>query len=295
VLVDSISHEWYGEGGILNIVDKAKTASGGSQGFGAWKTATPLHNKFLNRLLTWPGHVVVTMRSKSEWVVEKDDRGRNSPKKIGQAPVQRDGVEYEFQLAFDLALEENMVTVSKDRTSIFHGEHFTIDQSTGQLLGDFLRSGKPLEKPEPAEKPMANPEPAEKSEATQQVIDDQVDEALKEPTEEERKAHETKLERQAAGEPEPAASPDPAADEALGINGSPETGTDEPETGTDDGATIKTSEAQVIVKAAKAVGLKPRQLKALVKKVAGVTRSADIPASKLDAILIAIKAEEVPK
>lgn len=113
VLIDSLSHAWNGTNGALELVDKAGARKGGNK-FAAWADVTPLHNQLVNAILGYPGHVVVTMRAKTEWVLEEDSRGKKTPKKVGLAPVQRDGMEYEFDLVAEIDVEHTMV-VTKSR------------------------------------------------------------------------------------------------------------------------------------------------------------------------------------
>lgn len=117
---DSLSHYWMGPGGELDLVDaKAKTTQGNS--FAAWKTVTPFHNALVDKMISASIHVIVTMRTKTEWVVEKDEKGKNVPRKIGMAPVMRDGVEYEFDVCGDLDQDNNLV-VTKSRCSALQGK-----------------------------------------------------------------------------------------------------------------------------------------------------------------------------
>lgn len=126
IIIDSLSHAWAGQGGVLEMVDRVKT---GGNNFTAWRELTPLHNKFVEHILSIPCHVICTMRTKTEWVTEKNENGRMVPKKIGLSPVQRDGMEYEFTVVFDIDREKHLATASKDRTSLF-------DESFGELLTD---------------------------------------------------------------------------------------------------------------------------------------------------------------
>lgn len=96
LLVDSISHAWVGEGGLLDQKDKA-----GGNSFNAWRTLTPQHNEFVDTILGWPGHIIVTMRVKTEYVVEQVG-GKSVPRRVGLAPVQRDGMEYEFDVLAEM-------------------------------------------------------------------------------------------------------------------------------------------------------------------------------------------------
>jgi hypothetical protein len=115
-VVDSLSHAWSGRGGALEQVDRAAARSPGKNSFAAWRDVTPMHNALVDALLTSPAHVIVTMRAKTEYVLETDSRGKQVPRKVGMAPVQRDGMEYEFDLVCDIDWDHT-ATVSKSRCS----------------------------------------------------------------------------------------------------------------------------------------------------------------------------------
>ena len=97
LVIDSLSHAWAGQGGILEFVD----SKAGNNKFSGWKDATPLHNKLVDAILTAKMHVIVTMRTKTEYVQEKDEKGKTIIRKMGLQPVQRDGLEYEFDIIGD--------------------------------------------------------------------------------------------------------------------------------------------------------------------------------------------------
>lgn len=114
VLIDSMSAFWEGSGGMLEQVDNAARRSAGGNSFGGWKEMRPAERKMIDALLAYPGHVIVTMRTKTEYIVEEDARGKKVPRKIGLKPVQRDGIEYEFDVVGELDLD-NTLCVSKTR------------------------------------------------------------------------------------------------------------------------------------------------------------------------------------
>jgi hypothetical protein len=116
LIIDSLSHAWIGKGGALEMVDaEAKRARGGAgNSFTAWREVTPEHNAMVEAILQCRAHVIATMRAKTEYVLEEDARGKKVPRKIGVAPVQRDGLEYEFDVVADIDWEHNFV-VSKSR------------------------------------------------------------------------------------------------------------------------------------------------------------------------------------
>lgn len=115
LVIDSLSHAWAGKGGILEFVDNAgkRNMSGGN--FGAWRDATPRHNALVDAILGAPLHVICTLRSKVEYVVENVG-GRNQVRKVGLQPVQRDGLEYEFTVVGDVTQDHDLV-VTKTRAA----------------------------------------------------------------------------------------------------------------------------------------------------------------------------------
>jgi len=149
VVVDSLSHAWAGVGGVLDIVDAA-SAKGGGNKFAAWRVGTPQQNALVDALLQSPCHIIVTMRSKTEWAVEANERGKVAPRKIGTAPVQRDGIEYEFTLVFDLDIDHYAVA-SKDRTSQWDGKRGVLTAGDGEALRAWLRGGALGEATQPSQ------------------------------------------------------------------------------------------------------------------------------------------------
>ena len=94
--------------------------------------------------------VIGTIRTKTADEIVEDDRGKKAPKKIGLAPVQRQGLEYEFTVVLDLDADSHIATASKDRTGLFDGRHFVITAATGRELAAWLDSGtEPVERIDP--------------------------------------------------------------------------------------------------------------------------------------------------
>jgi hypothetical protein len=112
IVVDSLSHAWAGTGGVLEIKDSIDKRGGNS--YTNWRDVTPMHNKLVDTLLTVPAHTIVTMRSKMEYVLEEDERGKKVPRRVGLAPVQRQDMEYELSLVGDLNHSHDLV-VTKTR------------------------------------------------------------------------------------------------------------------------------------------------------------------------------------
>jgi len=123
IVIDSLTHYWSGAGGILELVDQSNSGGNGGNNrnqFAGWKTVRPWERALIEALLGFPGHVIVTMRTKTEWVIEQDDRGRKVPRKVGMKPEQRDGIEYEFDIVGDLD-PDHTLTVTKTRCSDLTG------------------------------------------------------------------------------------------------------------------------------------------------------------------------------
>lgn len=117
IIIDSLSHAWIGKDGALEQVDRAASGSqGGSRGnsFTAWKNVTPLHNELVDTILRARAHVIATLRTKTEYVIEENAQGRKVPRKVGLAAMQREGIDYEFDIAGLLDAENNM-TITKTR------------------------------------------------------------------------------------------------------------------------------------------------------------------------------------
>ena len=111
LVIDSLSHAWSGKDGALQIKDRQ-----GGNSFAAWRKVTPIHDGMVDAILNAPLHVITTMRSRMEHVMEKDEKGRTTVRKVGMAPVQRAGMEYEFDVVVDLDWS-HIATISKSRCS----------------------------------------------------------------------------------------------------------------------------------------------------------------------------------
>jgi hypothetical protein len=138
IIIDSLSHAWSGDGGLLD--KQGKMADRGTNSFAAWRTITPEHNALVDAMLQSPCHIIATMRAKQEYVLETNDKGKQQPKKVGMAPVQREGMEYEFTVMLDIDMG-HIASASKDRTSLFDGQFFKISKATGEQLLAWLETG----------------------------------------------------------------------------------------------------------------------------------------------------------
>jgi hypothetical protein len=116
IIVDSLSQAWNGTNGVLEQVDRITKHSRSKNAFTeGWREMTPVQNQLIQRILRSPAHMLLTFRAKVDWVMVEHEQGKKAPNKVGMAPIQREGVDYEPDLMFDLSVPDNRATVSKTR------------------------------------------------------------------------------------------------------------------------------------------------------------------------------------
>jgi len=158
LVIDSISHAWSGEGGLLQKKEQLDSRGGKQNQYANWAPITKEQESFMAKILHSDIHIICTIRSKQDYaLIEKN--GKKEVEKLGLAPVQRDGIEYEFTVVFDGAMDHT-VKASKDRTGIFKDRIFTITKDLGKELITWLKSAKPVDPPK------------KETEKTRGVIDD---------------------------------------------------------------------------------------------------------------------------
>ncbi|MFD9721036.1 ATP-binding protein [Streptomyces sp. NPDC059076] len=143
-VIDSLTHFWSGRGGALAQVDQKTRASSSKNAFTTgWKDVSPLLLDMLDAILSYPGHVICTMRVKTEWVIQENDRGKKEPTKVGTKLDQRDGIDYEFDLVGALNQAHTM-TVDKSRypTIEVGSLHERPDFAFGQAIAQWLNDGQ---------------------------------------------------------------------------------------------------------------------------------------------------------
>lgn len=143
LIIDSASHFWEG---LLEYKSKLDTRPG-SNSYTNWNEAGNKFKGILSAVLHSPIHVICCMRSKMDYVLETNERGKQVPKKIGLAPIMRDGIEYEFTTVLDIDLNHQAQS-SKDRTGMFKDDVFQVTEKTGQQFSEWLNKG--IDAPEKA-------------------------------------------------------------------------------------------------------------------------------------------------
>jgi hypothetical protein len=126
--------------------------------FTAWRHVTPLHNKLVDTMLRLPMHLIVTLRTKIAYVIEEDARGKHVPRKVGMAPIQREGCEYEFDVIGEL--HSTVLTISKTRLRFLQGLVLESDPrdpiTPGRQLGRHIAADLGSEPEAPASPPVVS-------------------------------------------------------------------------------------------------------------------------------------------
>jgi energy-coupling factor transporter ATP-binding protein EcfA2 len=158
LVIDSLTHAWNGPGGMLEIVDAIAKRSKSGNTYMAWGEATPIQNRLIDGITRAKIHIIATMRSKTEYILEKDDRtGKTSPRKVGMAPQQRDNFEYEFDIFGEMDYENSLI-IQKTRCSVLAGQVIPKpDGKVADIIKTWLHGAPAPVTPAPA--PVASPSP----------------------------------------------------------------------------------------------------------------------------------------
>lgn len=136
IIIDSVSHEWDGSGGCLEIHGRMAGNS-----YTNWREITPRHKRFIDKIINSSCHVITTARRKTDHVIEMNDKGKSVPIKAGMKEIQREGFEYELTLNFGLEVPSHLARAEKDRTGLFMNEPgFLISEETGKTLINWANS-----------------------------------------------------------------------------------------------------------------------------------------------------------
>jgi DNA polymerase III delta prime subunit len=131
IVIDSITHEWSGPGGCLDI----KTKLGDR--FQDWAKVTPRHDRFIQAMMRSKSHIIATVRAKQGYSM--DEKGK--VQKSGMDPQQRDGIDFEFTVCWNINAA-HMAEAQKDRTRLFDGKPEVITAETGERLAKWLSAGE---------------------------------------------------------------------------------------------------------------------------------------------------------
>lgn len=159
IIIDSLSHAWMGKDGALEQVDQEAKRQQSGNSFTAWKDVTKRQNAMIDAILRSKAHVICTMRSKTEYAMEENERGKKVPVKIGLAPVQRADIEFEFDVVGEMRQDQTFV-VTKSRVPALTN---LVEKEPGVKLGERLKAwlsdGAPVADAPKVEGPKADEQP----------------------------------------------------------------------------------------------------------------------------------------
>lgn len=151
-IIDSLSHEWIGKDGALALVDQAAKRSQSNNQFFAWRDVTPMHNALIEAILRSKMHIIATLRLKPEYIIEPDGKGKLVPRKVGLAPVQREGLDYDFDIIAKMTRQHEMI-IDETRCSELDGRIFKHPGAeVAEILARWLSTG--AERPAPPVDPI---------------------------------------------------------------------------------------------------------------------------------------------
>lgn len=143
VIIDSISHAWSGEGGILEQVEVLSKGKPNMK-MVAWAKVAPLEKQFMKLVTGNSVYVIATARSKQAYSMEKDEKGKTTVEKVGLKPDQKDVLEYEFAIALRMDQDHN-AEATKDNSNMFNLP-FSVTTEIGHKIFDWSDTGVDLEK-----------------------------------------------------------------------------------------------------------------------------------------------------
>ena len=134
LIIDSLTHEW------LWLNDTHDKMPGNS--FQNWGKLKPKHREFMDKILTCPIHIIATSRSKDEWVLETDAKGRQVPRKVGLGAQQDKNITYEYTVSLIIEQDTHIAHADKDNTKLFDGRYDVLTEKDGEALYDWANNSE---------------------------------------------------------------------------------------------------------------------------------------------------------
>jgi hypothetical protein len=149
LIIDSLSHAWAGKDGVLKLVDDATARSKSKNAFTTgWREVTPQHNALVDAIVQCDCHLIVTMRVKTDYVLDTAD-GKSTPRKVGLAPIQREGLEYEFDIVGDIDIDHQLIITKSRCFELADKVIRKPDHTLGKSIASWLSEG--IDAPTPEE------------------------------------------------------------------------------------------------------------------------------------------------
>lgn len=134
LVIDSLTHEW---NWCLDQIEKIP----GTNSYTKWAKITPRHDKFKEKILQAPIHIIATVRGKDAYVLEQDKNGKQIPKKVGLGYTQRDGLEFDYTVTFNIDQSTHVADATKDNTHLFENRFEMLTEKDGKALYDWANNG----------------------------------------------------------------------------------------------------------------------------------------------------------
>jgi energy-coupling factor transporter ATP-binding protein EcfA2 len=135
LIIDSLTHEW---SWCLDQIEKIP----GTNSYTKWAKITPRHDKLKEKILQAPIHIIATVRGKDAYVLEQDKNGKQIPKKVGLGYTQRDGLEFEYTVTFNIDQSTHSSDATKDNTHLLEGRYDVLTEKDGEALYDWANNGE---------------------------------------------------------------------------------------------------------------------------------------------------------
>ena len=157
LIIDSLSHGWQE---LLEDIDNLTKAKYKGNSWRAWSEGTPKQKSLIRAITQSNMHIIATMRAKTEWDTVKDDMtNKIKPVRIGLAPEQGKGIEYEFDMLMEIN-DSHYATIIKDRSGKFQDmEIHCPDEKFGKELAEWLTQGVAPVRPAPQPEPISISKP----------------------------------------------------------------------------------------------------------------------------------------
>lgn len=150
IIIDSLTHAWSGTGGVLDIVNEkaanSKSKNTYTEGWGGKNGGTAIQNEMVDRILSSKCHIIATFRQKMDYTMDRDENGKTIITKVGLKPVQKDDLEYEFDITLKFN-NDHTAEIIKNTVQFIQSEG-TLDKITmdfGYQLGRYLSQGVDVE------------------------------------------------------------------------------------------------------------------------------------------------------
>lgn len=144
VIIDSFSHEYDGEGGVLDWASEIE--AGGTKPPGNWKIPKLAHKKMMNALLQCRAQIILCLRADEKIEIVREG-GRTQVRPLGWMPICEKRMMYEMTASFTLTADNpgkpnyRLPHKCQEQHRAFFPEGQFIDENAGRALAAWARGG----------------------------------------------------------------------------------------------------------------------------------------------------------